>query len=225
MTRETLDRKTQELLDEILLLGSKVEEAILTAVDALKKRDMETAQRVYKGDSEINKKRYEIENETLILIATQQPMARDLRVMASIIEIAGELERMGDYAKGIALISIRIGDDPLIKPLIDVPRMAEITADMLHRALGAFVDNDLETARKIPKEDDEVDALYNQVYRELLTFMIKDPSTIDNATYLIWVAHNLERTADRVTNICERILFIESGEMVEIKSTDDETKV
>lgn len=225
MTRETLDRKTQELLDEILLLGSKVEEAILTAVDALKKRDMDTAQRVYKGDSEINKKRYEIENETLILIATQQPMARDLRVMASIIEIAGELERMGDYAKGIALISIRIGDDPLIKPLIDVPRMAEITADMLHRALGAFVDNDLETARKIPKEDDEVDALYNQVYRELLTFMIKDPSTIDNATYLIWVAHNLERTADRVTNICERILFIESGEMVEIKSTDDETKV
>lgn len=225
MTRETLDRKTQELLDEILLLGSKVEEAILTAVDSLKKRDMDTAQRVYKGDSAINKKRYEIENETLILIATQQPMARDLRVMASIIEIAGELERMGDYAKGIALISIRIGDDPLIKPLIDVPRMAEITADMLHRALGAFVDNDLETARKIPKEDDEVDALYNQVYRELLTFMIKDPSTIDNATYLIWVAHNLERTADRVTNICERILFIESGEMVEIKSTDDETKV
>jgi phosphate transport system protein len=103
--------------------------------------------------------------------------------------------------------------------------MAEITADMLHRALGAFVDNDLETARKIPKEDDEVDALYNQVYRELLTFMIKDPSTIDNATYLIWVAHNLERTADRVTNICERTLFIESGEMVEIKSTDDEMKV
>jgi len=225
MTRETLDRKTQELLDEILLLGSKVEEAILTAVDSLKKRDMDTAQRVYKGDSEINKKRYEIENETLILIATQQPMARDLRVMASIIEIAGELERMGDYAKGIALISIRIGDDPLIKPLIDVPRMAEITADMQHRALGAFVDNDLETARNIPKEDDEVDALYNQVYRELLTFMIKDPSTIDNATYLIWVAHNLERTADRVTNICERTLFIESGEMVEIKSTDDEMKV
>lgn len=225
MTRETLDRKTQELLDEILLLGSKVEEAILTAVDSLKKRDMDTAQRVYKGDSAINKKRYEIENETLILIATQQPMARDLRVMASIIEIAGELERMGDYAKGIALISIRIGDDPLIKPLIDVPRMAEITADMLHRALGAFVNNDLETARNIPEEDDEVDALYNQVYRELLTFMIKDPSTIDNATYLIWVAHNLERTADRVTNICERILFIESGEMVEIKSTDDETKV
>ena len=132
---------------------------------------------------------------------------------------------MGDYAKGIALINIRIGDDPLIKPLIDVPRMAEITAGMLHRALGAFVANDLETARNIPKEDDEVDILYNQVYRELLTFMIKDPSTIDNATYLLWVAHNLERTADRVTNICERTLLVESGELVEIKATDDEEKL
>ena len=224
MTRETLDRKTQELLDEILLLGSMVEEAILSSVASLKNRDLETAQRVYQGDQEINNKRYEIENETLILIATQQPMARDLRVMASILEIAGELERMGDYAKGIALISIRIGDDPLIKPLIDVPRMAEITADMLHRSLGAFVNNDLETAQNIPKQDDEVDALYNQVYHELLTFMLKDPTTIDNATYLLWVAHNLERSADRVTNICERILFVESGELVEIKPTDDEMK-
>jgi phosphate transport system protein len=225
MTRETLDRKTRELLDEILLLGSMVEEAILNSVDSLKTRDLEAAQRVYQGDVEINKKRYEIENETLILIATQQPMARDLRVMAAILEIAGELERIGDYAKGIALINIRIGDDPLIKPLIDVPRMAEITIDMLHRALGAFVANDLETARNIPMEDDVVDALYNQVYRELLTFMIKDPSTIDNATYLLWVAHNLERAADRVTNICERTLFVESGELVEIKATDDETEL
>lgn len=222
MTRETLDRKTQELLDEILVLGSMVEDAILNSVEALKKRDIKASKRIYKGDKEINKKRYEIENETLILIATQQPMARDLRVMAAILEIAGELERMGDYAKGIANISIRIGDDPLIKPLIDVPRMAEITSDMLHRALGAFVSFDDETAREIPKEDDEVDVLYNQVYRELLTFMIKDPSTIDNATYLLWVAHNLERTADRVTNICERTLFVESGELIEIKATDDE---
>jgi phosphate transport system protein len=224
MTRETLDRKTQELLDEILLLGSMVEEAILSAVESLKKRDLVAAKRVYKSDSDINKKRYEIENEALILIATQQPMARDLRVMASIIEIAGELERIGDYAKGIALINIRIGDEPLIKPLIDVPRMAEITVDMLHHALGAFAESDLETARKIPEEDDAVDVLYNQVYRELLTFMIKDPSTIDNATYLLWVAHNLERAADRVTNICERTLFVESGELVEIKPTDDELK-
>jgi phosphate transport system protein len=225
MTRETLDRKTQELLDEILLLGSMVEEAILNSVDSLKSRDLEAAQRVYQGDKEINKKRYEIENETVILIATQQPIARDLRVMASALEVAGELERMGDYAKGIAKISILIGDNPLIKPLIDIPRMAELTADMLHRALGAFVASDIETARGIPEEDDDIDVLYNQVYRELLTFMIKDPSTIDNATYLLWVAHNLERTADRVTNICERTLFVESGELVEIKPTDDEITI
>ncbi len=222
MTRETLDRKTQELLDEILVLGSMVEDAILNSVIALKQRDVEAARRIYDGDKEINKKRYEIENDTLILIATQQPMARDLRLMAAILEIAGELERMGDYAKGIAKINIRIGDEPLIKPLIDVPRMAEITADMLHRALGAFVANDLATTQNIPKEDDEVDVLYNQVYHELINIMIKDPSTIDNATYLLWVAHNLERTADRVINICERTLFVESGELVEIKSTDDE---
>jgi phosphate transport system protein len=222
MTRETLDRKTQELLDEILILGSVVEEAIIGSVESLKARDIEAAQRIYQGDARINKRRYEIENETLILIATQQPMARDLRVMAAILEIAGELERIGDYAKGIALINIRIGDDHLIKPLIDVPRMAEITADMLHRALGAFVEGDFETARTIPKEDDAVDDLYNQVYRELLTFMLKDPATIDNATYLLWVAHNLERAADRVTNICERTLFVESGEVIELKATDDE---
>lgn len=224
MTRETLDRKTHELLDEILVLGSMVEDAILNSVEALKKRDFEASQRIYDRDKDINNKRFEIENDTLILIATQQPMARDLRIMASILEIAGELERMGDYAKGIALINIRIGDAPLIKPLIDVPRMAEITAGMLHEALGAFIANDIETARNIPKQDNIVDALYNQVYRELLTFMIKDPSTIDNATYLLWVAHNLERTADRVTNICERILFVETGEMIEIKTSDDESQ-
>ncbi len=202
-----------------------VEEAILGAVDALKRRDFETAQLIYKGDAAINAKRFQVENDTLILIATQQPMARDLRVMASILEIASELERMGDYAKGIALINIRLGNQPLIKPLIDIPRMAEITADMLHQSLGAFVSFDAQTARLIPNTDNEIDALYNQVYRELLTYMIADPSTIDNATYLLWVAHNLERAADRVTNICERTIFVETGELAEIKSTDDETKL
>ena len=222
MTRDTLDRKTQELLKEVLSLGGMVERAITGAVDALKRRDMEASKRIYKGDAQINTKRFEIENETLILIATQQPMARDLRVMAAILEIVGELERMGDYAKGIALISIRIGDTPFVKPLIDIPQMAEVTAGMLHRALEAFIASDVETARQIPDEDDLVDNLYNQVYRELLTIMLKDPSTIDNATYLLWVAHNLERTADRVTNICERTIFVETGEMVEIQNTDDE---
>ena len=224
MTRETLDRKLQELIDEILVLGSMVEKAILGSVDALKRRDIEESQKIYDADQQINKRRFQIENDTIILIATQQPMATDLRLLASILEVASELERMGDYAKGIALINIRMGDAPLIKPLIDVPRMAEITADMLHRALSAFVESDGEAAKTIPQEDDVVDALYNQVYRELLTFMIADPSTIDNATYLLWVAHNLERTADRVTNICERTIFVATGELVEIKASDDEDK-
>jgi len=132
------------------------------------------------------------------------------------------LERIGDYAKGIANINIRMGDAPLLKPLIDVPRMAQIGASMLHRSLTAFVNEDVETAKALPVEDDEVDALYNQVYRELMTFVIQDPKTIERANWLLWVAHNLERVADRVTNICERTIFIATGEMAEIKSTDDE---
>jgi phosphate transport system protein len=158
----------------------------------------------------------------MILIATQQPMARDLRLLASCMEIISELERMGDYAKGIANINIRMGDEPLLKPLIDIPRMAQKDVDMLHRALTAFVNEDADLAKTIPPEDDEVDALYNQVYRELMTFIIQDPKTIERANWLLWVAHNLERVADRVTNICERTIFIVTGEMAEIKSTDDE---
>ncbi|HEX5840520.1 MAG TPA: phosphate signaling complex protein PhoU, partial [Anaerolineales bacterium] len=168
------------------------------------------------------KKRFQIENQLMVLIATQQPMARDLRVLASTLEIISELERMGDYAKGIANINIRMGDVPLLKPLIDVPRMATKGVDMLHRALTAFVNEDVEIAKTLPVEDDEVDALYNQIYRELMTFIIADPKTIERANWLLWVAHNLERFADRVTNICERTIFIATGEMSEIKSTDDE---
>jgi phosphate transport system protein len=149
-------------------------------------------------------------------------MAHDLRLLASCMEIISELERMGDYAKGIANINIRMGDAPLLKPLIDVPRMAQIGVEMLHQALTAFVNEDIETAKSIPVHDDEVDALYNQVYRELMTFVIQDPKTIERANWLLWVAHNLERVADRVTNICERTIFIATGEMTEIKSTDDE---
>ena len=192
-------------------------------LESLKQRDTEKAKIIYKNDIKINQKRFQIENDTLTTIATQAPMATDLRILASVLDVASELERMGDYAKGIARINLRMGNKPLLKPLIDVPRMAEITVDMLHRALDAFIHQDVELARNIPNDDDMVDALYNQVYRELLTFMISDPSTIDQATYLLWVAHNLERTADRVTNICERTLFVETGELLEIKSSDDET--
>jgi phosphate transport system protein len=194
-------------------------------VESLKQRDTEKAKLIYKNDIKINQKRFQIENDALTTIATQAPMATDLRVLASVLDVASELERMGDYAKGIARINLRMGNKPLLKPLIDLPRMAEITVDMLHRALDAFIHLDVELARNIPKDDDMVDALYNQVYRELLTFMISDPSTIDQATYLLWVAHNLERTADRVTNICERTLFVQTGELHEIKSSDDEASV
>ncbi len=222
MIRKTFENELQELKDEILVLGSMVEQAILGTVEALKRRDLEASRKILSADTEINKKRFDIENQLMILIATQQPMAHDLRLLASSMEIISELERMGDYAKGIANINIRMGDQPLLKPLIDVPRMAQKGVDMLHRALTAFVDEDLEVAKTLPMEDDEVDALYNQVYRELMTFVIADPKAIERANWLLWVAHNLERVADRVTNICERTIFIATGELTEIKNSDDE---
>ena len=222
MIRKTFEHELQEVKDDILVLGSMVEEAILASVEALKKRDIEAAKNILIADRDINKKRFEIENKLMILIATQQPMAHDLRLLASSMEIISELERMGDYAKGIANINIRMGDEPLLKPLIDIPRMAQKDVDMLHRALTAFVEEDVEVAKSLPMEDDEVDALYNQVYRELMTFVIKDPKAIERANWLLWVAHNLERVADRVTNICERTIFIATGEVVEISASDDE---
>jgi phosphate transport system protein len=211
-----------ELLDEILLQGSMVEKAIEGAVKSLRTRDVETARQLYDDDRQINKKHFEIEESVITLIATQQPMARDLRLLAAILEVTTELERMGDYAKGIARIAVKLGQDPFIKPLIDIPRMAEVCVDLLHRALTAFVEKDAEAARAIPKEDDLVDQLYNQVYRELMTFMLADPTTIDQANHLLWVAHNLERVADRVVNICERIVFVVTGEFLEMDRTDDE---
>jgi phosphate transport system protein len=222
MLRKSFETEIKQVKDNVLVLGSMVEQAILGSVEALKKRDLQAAQKILDDDREINKKRFEIEHELMILIATQQPMAHDLRLLASIMEIISELERMGDYAKGIANINLRMGDAPLLKPLIDVPRMAQKGADMLHRSLSAFVEEDIETARKIPVEDDEVDALYNQVYRELMTFVIADPKTIERANWLLWVAHNLERFADRVTNICERTVFIVTGELTEINDTSSE---
>jgi phosphate transport system protein len=222
MLRKTFENEIQQVKDDVLVLGSMVEKAIIDSVETLKKRDINASQKLFEGDKQINNKRFEIENKLMVLIATQQPMAHDLRLLASCMEIISELERMGDYAKGIANINMRMGDAPLLKPLIDVPRMAQKGADMLHRALTAFVNEDVATAKTIPVEDDEVDALYNQVYRELMTFVIQDPTTMERANWLLWVAHNLERFADRVSNICERTVFIVTGEMAEIKSTDDE---
>ena len=224
MLRETLDRKLQNLIDEILVIDSMVETALVESVNALKNRDLKLAQQIYDNDELINQKRFELENDIIITIATTQPvMAGDLRLVASVLEVVGELERMGDYAKGIAKIALLMGGEPPVKPLIDIPRMVNICVSMLHRAVGAFVDQDAELARSIPQEDDKVDALYQQVYRELVTMMFANPEIIDRANYLMWAAHNLERVADRVTNICERTIYVATGHLEELSNSDDET--
>ncbi len=222
MPRETLDRQKHQLQDEVLLLGSMVEQAMLDAVDALKRRDLNTSHRISHDDHLINEKRFAIENATLILIATQQPMAHDLRFLAAILEVTNELERMGDYAKGIAKITIRLKDDVLDLPSREYDRMVELAIGMLHRALSAFINEDTRQAASIPLEDDEVDELYVRIYQYVVAMMIANPETIDHANLLLWVAHNLERLADRVTNICERTVFIATGERLEYDTADDE---
>ncbi len=214
--RTDFHKKLVEIQSDILAMGSMVEKATLNSVQALKERDLELANRIIVGDVKVNRKRFDIEDKCIQLVATQQPMARDLRFIMSATNIITELERIGDHAEGIAKIVVMIGDEPPVKPLIDLPRMAEKTADMLHRSLEAFVNQDADMARQIAVEDDEVDGLYDQVFRELLSFMAEDPKTITRATRLIWVAHNLERSADRVTNICERVVFTVTGKMEEI---------
>jgi phosphate transport system protein len=214
--RTTYHKKLREIQDDILVMGSMVGKAILRSIDALKNRDLELANQIITDDQKVNNLRFSIEEKCIELIATQQPMAGDLRIIIAILNITTEIERIGDYAVGIARITILIGDEPLLKPLIDIPRMAELTTDMLRRSLDAFVNRDAEVAKKIITEDDLIDNLYDQVFRELLIFMAEDPKTITRATRLMWTAHNLERAADRVTNICERIVFIITGKMEEI---------
>lgn len=214
--RTEFRKQLGEIQGDVLAMGSMVEKAIMRSIEALKERDLTLAGQIIADDLKINEKRFEIEEKCIRLIATQQPMASDLRIIMSVASVVTELERIGDHAEGIAKIVIMIGDEPPLKPIVDLPRMAEKTADMLHRSLDAFTSHDAEAARKIAVEDDEVDDLYDQVYRELLTFMAEDPKTITRATRLIWVAHNLERSADRVTNICERVVFAVTGKMEEI---------
>jgi len=197
-------------------MGSMVEKAIHQSVNALKEKDIELANRIIDEDKKVDMKRFEIEDKCIQLIATQQPMASDLRTIISVFNIISEVERIGDHAEGIGKIVIMIGDEPPLKPLIDIPRMAEKTVDMLHRSLDAFINHDSEAAKKIAVEDDEIDNLYDQIFRELISFMVEDPRTITRATRLIWVAHNLERSADRVTNICERVVYMVTGKMEEI---------
>jgi len=220
MVRVAFEQELKRLEEEMMVMASMVESAIIESVEALKRRDMAASRHIIAQDRIINELRFSIETDCLMVIATQQPVAVDLRVLAAILDIAKELERMGDYANGIGRINIMIGETPLMKPLVDIPLMAQKAQSMLHRSLQAFAQRDIELARAIPPEDDEVDQLYDQVYRELMTFIMTDPQTVDQANYLLWAAHNLERVADRVMNICERVIFTVTGELVELNSDD-----
>lgn len=213
--REEFQQKLQDLQDQLILMGSMVTEALNESLAALKAGDMERARAIIANDKKINATKFKIEDEVLATIAMQGPMARDMRLLAAILEISGELERIGDYAKGIGRIVIYMNGAEPIKPLIDLPRMNELAIDMLQRALEAFINHDVETAKAIPTEDDQVDDLYNQINAELITVIMAHPAQIENANYLSWAAHNLERAADRVTNICERIIYTETGRFVE----------
>jgi phosphate transport system protein len=198
-------------------MGSMVEKAVSRSIEALKERDLAKARRIIEDDKKVNERRFTIEEKCVELIATQQPMAGDLRAIICVLSIITEIERIGDHAEGIAKIVLMIGDEPPLKPLIDIPRMAEKVNGMLHRSLDALINHDADAAKHIVAEDDDVDNLYDQVFRELLTFMVEDPKTITRATRLVWVAHNLERSADRVTNICERVVYMVTGKMEEME--------
>jgi phosphate transport system protein len=215
MTRTAFIRNLQDIQDGVISLGSMVEKAIGRAIESHKNQDVALAQQVIDGDAQINEARWQLEESAIQLMATQAPMAGDLRRVAAVMHIATELERMADHAEGIAVLTLRTADEPLLKPLVDIPRMADIARELLLDALDAYIESDAERARQIARRDDEVDHLYEQVYRELLTYMISDPRTITRATHLLWVAHNVERIADRVTNICERTIFVVTGRMEE----------
>ena len=211
MPRGDFERKLNQVQDEVVELASMVEKAIFKSIDALKSRDIELSKQVVEEDDEIDNKQQALEDLSVDLIALEAPMAVDLRVIISAMMVANELERMGDYAEGIAKLSIAMGDLPPLKPLIDIPRMAEKSVSMLRRSIESYVGRDIEGARQVYRDDDEVDEIYEQVYRELLTYMMADPSTIQRATYLLWVSHDLERVADRTTNIAERVMYLVTG--------------
>jgi phosphate transport system protein len=215
MPREVFDEQLKELEQGLLNMAKLVDRAIERSVQALAERDIDLSRQVIKDDEVINQVQHDIEEKCLVLIATQQPLASDLRVIFAISHIVTELERMADHAKGIGHIGVLMGPREPLKPLIDIPRMAEKARWLLNRELEAFVNRDVELARSLGDEDDEVDRLYDQVFRELLIFMMDDPRTITRATYLLWVAHNLERIADRAINIGERVVFLVTGKVEE----------
>ena len=223
MARELFERKIKQIQDEILLLGSMVEQATLDSATAFKNRDIAASKTLVEDDQAINDKRFAIENAILILMATQQPLAHDLRVLASMLIVTNELERMGDYAKGIAHNTIRLGNKEIPAPVRDIEKMAELGVSMLHNHLSAFIKEDPKCAVSLPAQDDEVDALFNKCYRSIVNGMVANPAIIDDSSLLLWIVHNLERFADRVVNICERTVFIKTGEMLEMDSSNDES--
>jgi phosphate transport system protein len=212
MARKTLDQEIQEVKDDVLLLGSMVEDAVMESVRALKDNDLDRSRRVLTNDWLINRKRYEIEASIIVLMATQGPIARDLRTLAASLGVCTELERMGDYAKGIATINLRSGGLSLPFILREINSMAEKAMDMLHRALTTFAEEDAQTAKSIIQYDDVIDECYTKLYSDAIDNVIGDPRNLERANYVIWVAHNLERLGDRVTNICERVIYMVSGE-------------
>ncbi len=215
MTRKAFEHALAELQESVVTLGAMADQATAQAVKALTERDFEMSRILIQQDRQIDERRYAIEAEALMLIATQGPIASDMRLLAASIFIANELERIADYAKGIAKVNLRIGDEPLMKPLVDIPRMSEIARDMVRRSLDAYVQRDEKLARAIIPDDDQVDALYDQVYAELMTFILQDPQKIRQANRLLQAAHNLERAADRATNICERVIYCVTGQLLD----------
>lgn len=205
----------EEINQKMTDMSGKVISAIKESVDALVDQDLKKAKLIKKEDKIVNSIRWEIEDDCINLIATQQPVASDLRELIALLTINTELERIGDYAAGIAKITLMIGKEKHVKPLIDIPRMREIAVDMIENAMKAYVNHNEQSARMIHSQDDDIDDLYNQIYRELISFMIEEPNKISQCTHLLWASHNLERIGDRVTNICERIIYLASGEMAE----------
>lgn len=203
----------QQASDDLLILGSQVEQAMSDSILALKNHDFETSRLIIKNDEMINKKWYQIEGNVIAVIASRQPAAQDLRTLTAILHICNDLERMGDYAKGIAVINLRSGGLSMPKILGDLEYMAHQAVDMLHRSLIAFIEADIPSAHHINFDDHVVDALYEQVYYEVMDFLMDNPSQLERVNYVLWVAHNIERMADRVTNICERTVFVATGQM------------
>lgn len=214
--RTTYDREFGQVRDNLLRLGRMVDEAIERSLDCLRQRDARLAQEVIDRDAAINQLRFEVEEACLALIATQQPAAGDLRAVVSAMSIVVDMERMADHAAGIAKTVLRMGDEPLLKPLIDIPRMAQTAREMLSASLKAFVDRDEKLARETALRDSEIDDLYRAVFDELIEIMARDPSTVTRGTYLMWCGHNLERIGDRATNIAERVIFLTTGDLKEL---------